>query len=209
MVDLRQFQPANDKERRDLERIQAFVKSHERPFDRGITEGHLTGSAIVVSHDGSRVMLIHHAKFGRWMQPGGHGEPGDSSGEAVALREAREETGVEEIALHPSAPRPFDVDIHAIPARGSEPAHDHLDIRYLLVAADEVALNRALDETNDARWFSWDEAEALDLDESLRRALRKARALAGEPEARISPRGFGPVLSSGLERSGIDPSRSS
>ena len=94
---------------------------HEHPFDRAIPEGHLTGSAITVSADGSRVLLLHHRKLDRWLQPGGHGDPGETTGEEVALREALEESGIRGLALHQAAPRPLDVDVHDIP-RASERA---------------------------------------------------------------------------------------
>jgi 8-oxo-dGTP pyrophosphatase MutT (NUDIX family) len=174
---LQRHLPADAEEARDLERIRAFVAAHPHPFDRGIVEGHLTGSALVVSSDGARVLLLRHRKLQRWLQPGGHGDPGESAGEAVALREAREETGLEGLALHPAAPRPLDVDVHDIPARPGEPAHEHLDLRYLVVApAGEAAPTLAADEASDLRWFTWAEAEALDLDPGLKRTLAKARA---------------------------------
>jgi 8-oxo-dGTP pyrophosphatase MutT (NUDIX family) len=95
----------------------------------------------------------------------------------VALREALEETGIEGLALHPEAPRPLDVDVHAIPARGSEPAHEHLDLRYLVVAPASATLTLKADESNDLRWFSWAELEGLGLDPGLLRAFAKALAL--------------------------------
>jgi 8-oxo-dGTP pyrophosphatase MutT (NUDIX family) len=168
---LRRHEPADDEEARDRDRILAFVLRHEHPFDRGILEGHLTGSAITVSADGSRVLLLHHRKLDRWLQPGGHGDPGETTGEEVALREAFEESGLRELQLHPTAPRPLDVDVHDIPARGSEPAHEHLDLRYLVVApgAEEVAPDFA--ELHEIRWVPWDEVDALGPDHGLRRAL--------------------------------------
>lgn len=165
-------------EARDIGRIRDFVRRHADPFDRRIAEGHLTGSALVVSARGDRVLLVHHRKLHRWLQPGGHADPGETSGEAVALREAREETGIEGLALHPEASRPLDVDVHAIPAHGGEPAHDHLDLRYLVVAPEGAPLVRSAEEASDLRWFAWGELEALDLDLGLRRALRKVRAIA-------------------------------
>src|SRR4029453_15241807 len=81
-------------------------------------EGHLTGSAITVSADGAHVLLLHHRKLDRWLQPGGHGDPGETTGEEGALREALEESGIEGLTLHPRAPRPLDGDVHDIPARG-------------------------------------------------------------------------------------------
>jgi 8-oxo-dGTP pyrophosphatase MutT (NUDIX family) len=176
--------PADDEEARDLAQIREFVAQHADPFDRRIVEGHLTGSALVVAADRQRILLLHHRKLDRWLQPGGHGDPQDASGEAVALREAFEETGILGLDLHPEAPRPLDVDVHDIPARPSEPAHQHLDLRYLVVAPANAALARSADETHDLRWFAWRELPGLDLDEGLRRALFKAQAVLGVPLAR-------------------------
>ena len=174
---LRRHAPADEEEARDRDRILEFVLRHERPFDRAILEGHLTGSAITVSADGESVLLLHHRKLDRWLQPGGHGDPGETTGEAVALREAFEESGIAGLALHPGAPRPLDVDVHDIPARGSEPAHEHLDLRYLLVAPAGAAVSPDLAELHEIRWVPWDDVDALGPDHGLRRALAKARAI--------------------------------
>jgi len=179
---LRRHEPRDPREAADLAVILAFVARHPDPFDRQIPEGHLTGSALVLSAAGDRVLLLFHRKLGRWLQPGGHAEPGETSGDVVALREAREETGIGALVLHPTASRPLDVDVHAIPAHGDEPAHQHLDLRYLVLALTEAPLRLAVAETRALRWFAWDELDGLDLDPGLRRALTTARALlAGEP----------------------------
>ncbi len=168
---------ADPEEAADRDRILDFVTRHADPFDRRIAEGHLTGSAFVVSGSGDRVLLLKHRKLERWLQPGGHAEPGESTGEAVALREAREETGIEGLALHPTAARPLDLDVHEIPARGAEPAHLHLDLRYLVLAPDAGIARRAPEESDDLRWFGWDELAPLGLDPGLQRALGKARRI--------------------------------
>ena len=172
---LRRHAPADEEEARDREQILAFVLRHERPFDRGILEGHLTGSAITVSADGQHVLLLHHRKLDRWLQPGGHGDPGEATGEEVALREALEESGIRGLALHGAAPRPLDVDVHDIPARANEPAHEHLDLRYLVVAPEGATVAPDLAELHEIRWVPWDEVDALSPDHGLRRALAKAR----------------------------------
>jgi 8-oxo-dGTP pyrophosphatase MutT (NUDIX family) len=183
--DLGRHSPADEPEARDLERICDFVRRHRNPFDRGIAEGHLTGSAIIVSATGEGTLLLHHRKLDRWLQPGGHADPGETTGEAVALREALEETGLEGLALHPGAPRPLDVDVHDIPARDPEPAHEHLDLRYLVVAPEGARPSPALAEMRDLRFFRWEETRGLGLDEGLQRALAKARAiLAATPAPR-------------------------
>jgi 8-oxo-dGTP pyrophosphatase MutT (NUDIX family) len=176
---LRHHEPGDEEEARDRDQILAFVLEHPDPFDRRIPEGHLTGSALVVSSDGTRVLLLHHRKLDRWLQPGGHANPGEVSGEEVALREALEETGIEGLELHGEAPRPLDVDVHDIPARTGEPAHEHLDLRYLVVAPSDAALSPQFEELHDLRWVPWDELEALGPDHGLRRALARARAFFG------------------------------
>ena len=169
--------PYDPEEAGDRDRILAFVRKHEKPFDRRIAEGHLTGSAITVSADGRRALLLHHRKLDRWLQPGGHGDPGESTGEEVALREAREETGLQGLALHPHAPRPLDVDVHEIPARPGEPAHEHLDLRYLVVAPADATLAPDMAELHALRWVEWVQVPSLSPDHGLRRALAKAEAL--------------------------------
>jgi 8-oxo-dGTP pyrophosphatase MutT (NUDIX family) len=172
---LRRLVPADEEEARDRDRIIEFVLHHPSPFDRNIREGHLTGSAIVVSADGSQVLLLHHRKLSRWLQPGGHADPGETTGEEVALREAREETGIEGLRLHPTAPRPLDVDIHDIPARGGEPPHQHLDLRYLVVAPAKGALRPRVEELRAIRWCDLLNVQGANPDPGLDRAFAKAQ----------------------------------
>ncbi len=174
---LRSHIPADARESRHLAQILAFVAAHPQPFDRRIRPGHLTGSALVVSAARDQVLLLHHRKLGLWLQPGGHGDPGETTGEAVALREAFEETGIAGIALHATAPRPLDVDVHAIPAHGDEPAHEHLDLRYLVIAPDTATARHNPDESHAIRWFTWAQLETMELDAGLRRAVGKVKGL--------------------------------
>ncbi|MGE0711814.1 MAG: NUDIX hydrolase [Planctomycetota bacterium] len=171
---LRAHAPASAHEERSQARILALLAaSGEGAFDRArFAPGHLTASAIVTDPERARAVLIFHTKLGRWLQPGGHFEASERDPWLAARREVREETGLE-----PCAPGALlDLDVHQIPARpGREPAHEHFDLRYhLLVEAS--AAPRAGDGTQAARWFTRAELAdaALDLDESLRRALAKA-----------------------------------
>jgi 8-oxo-dGTP pyrophosphatase MutT (NUDIX family) len=152
--------------REEADRCAMIRLAHELgdPLSRDEPSAHFTASAFVIDADARRACLVTHAKLGRLLQPGGHVEPGDISLEAAALREAREETALE-LDFHPSAPRPFDLDIHGIPARPDEPAHFHLDVRYLLVGHGEPC--------DGAAWYALGEAG----DESVSRLAEKARQI--------------------------------
>jgi 8-oxo-dGTP pyrophosphatase MutT (NUDIX family) len=126
---------------------------------------HVTASAIVV---GTRGTVLHlHKRLGRWMQPGGHIDPGESP-PVAAQREATEELGL--AVAHPEGgPRLIDLDVHEA-ALG----HTHLDLRYLLLGSDADPAPPP-GESPEARWYSWAEAEAV-ADAALVGALAVARA---------------------------------
>ncbi len=173
--------PQDDREAFDRDTMKRHAVALAAPFSRKEPTAHFTGSAVVVDRSGARVCMVHHAKLHKWLQPGGHAEPIDAGSMAsTALREAHEETGCH-VSLHPRAPRPIDLDVHAIPARKDEGAHEHLDVRYLVVAEDPEALAHRPDESHDARWLSWGEAlgRAPEGDVGLRRLLEKARRVCG------------------------------
>lgn len=150
----------------------AFLHTHADVFERSNPSGHFTGSSWLVSADGARVLLMHHRKLDRWLQPGGHAD-GDPELARVALREAQEETGVAGLRVEGDI---FDIDRHRIPARGNEPEHWHYDVRYVVRAgADECfTVNQ---ESRALAWRPVAEVAADDsLDDSLRRMARKWQA---------------------------------
>ena len=152
-----------------VDHVRQFVRLHEDCFLRSCREGHVTGSAWVVTPDRSRVLLVHHRRLDRWLQPGGHAD-GDPLVHRVALREAREETGIDELELVSEAP--IDVDVHRIPEFGGEPAHLHHDIRYLVVASGDAA-PQASRESHAVRWFTRPEVEREIREGSLLRMVRR------------------------------------
>jgi len=156
------------------ERVRGFVLTHADCFERSCLEGHITASAWILSPDHRSALLTHHRKLDRWLQLGGHCD-GERDPRHAALREAREESGLERFRFLPEAadPLPLDLDIHPIPAHGNEPAHLHLDVRFLLVAEPGQEL-RTSEESNALRWFERERlADWID-EESLLRLERRA-----------------------------------
>jgi len=161
--------PSCPDESEALGAITEFVAANRDCFERSLLVGHVTGSAWVVDHDRSSVVLLHHGKLGRWLQPGGHAD-GDPNLARVASREAREETSLRSLRLDGRGI--FDVDVHEIPAWGAEPAHLHYDVRFLF-RADRGEAPMPSDESHDARWLRLDDARRLAPEESIERMIRK------------------------------------
>lgn len=152
------------------EEITTFIQAHADCFERTQLKGHVTGSAWLLSADEKKALLTHHAKLQQWLQLGGHAD-GDSDIQNVALREAQEESGINNIiALSNTI---FDIDVHLIPERKNEPAHKHYDIRYLFKVARHDALARNNHESLELRWFLPGEITAELVDASVMRLKKK------------------------------------
>lgn len=177
---LGRHQPADAKEERDRVFITDFVGRHRDPWDRRVAEGHLTGSAFVLDPAG-RVLLTHHRRLDLWLQLGGHADD-EREAEEVALREAREESGLDDLEFHAALRLPdgrpalLDLDVHRIPARGDEPEHLHLDLRFALRTRSPESVVADPRETKALEWVSLDEAASRG-DESMARAIARLRAL--------------------------------
>ncbi len=158
-------QPASSREAAAKTRFLAELERLPDPTNEHADPTHATASAIVV---GTRGTVLHlHKRLGRWMQPGGHIDPGETP-PAAARREAEEELGL--TVAHPAGgPRLLNLDVHEA-ALG----HTHLDLRYLLIGSDKDPAPPP-GESPEARWYDWDEAEGM-ADEALAPALRVARA---------------------------------
>ncbi len=142
-----------------------FSRDHFAP-------GHVTGSAFVASPDGC-LLLIHHRRLGRWLQPGGH-DAGEHDPLATALREAREETALPD--LRPVSCAILDVDVHTIPPGRGEPSHLHLDVRYLLVTDRPGAIAADADEATGIGWFDLDAAVKMMAEAGANRVVARLRA---------------------------------
>lgn len=171
---LKAYHPEDVAEQAFRTQMIAFVNRYPDTFtSRANTQGHLTTSAWITSPDCTKVLLIYHRKLQKWLQPGGHIEPSDPSLQAAALREAREESGLQNFAY--ATEGVFDLDIHPIPALGTDPGHLHLDIRFHLTASDMAALTPQQREVSQVQWFTLSELKEMELPPSLWRMARKVR----------------------------------
>jgi 8-oxo-dGTP pyrophosphatase MutT (NUDIX family) len=162
-----------------LESFIRFIDENNQCFERSLTPGHLTSSAMVVDRSLTKIALTLHGKLNIWLQLGGHAD-GCGNLPEVALREVEEESGLKDVGFYPifrdagqdsNVVIPYDLDIHNIPARTSEPQHLHYDVRYLVIANDEqLAIS---DESIDLRWFTLAEAREITDEPSMHRQFNK------------------------------------
>jgi 8-oxo-dGTP pyrophosphatase MutT (NUDIX family) len=159
-----------------------FAGQEPNCFERSNLHGHMTGSALVMNHDLTKVLLTHHKKLGMWLQLGGHAD-GHPITHEVAMGEALEESGIKSLEFLPyersafgtratTVPLPFDLDRHLIPANSRDPEHYHYDVRYLLINySDETPV--VSEESHDVRWFTLDEARRVTKEVSMLRQFSK------------------------------------
>ncbi|MGC4932969.1 NUDIX hydrolase [Gordonia sp. DT30] len=133
----------------------AFLDAAPQACLRRNVPGHLTGSAIVFDATGDHVLLTLHPRVGKWIQLGGHCEPDDETLADAALREAREESGIEDLRLCGLA------QLHTHPITCSlGAATRHLDVRFAAVAPAQpdggLPPIQISPESDDLRWWPVD-----------------------------------------------------
>ncbi|WP_344648887.1 NUDIX hydrolase [Cryptosporangium japonicum] len=170
---LADYQPKDDVEKIDHERALTLATSAD-PWSRD-TPRHVTASALVVDPVTRRVLLRWHARQQAWLQIGGHADPGEARPLAIALREGLEETGLTDLVPWPDTGLRHVVVVPVAAGKG-EPAHEHVDVRFVLATAtpDDVR-----PEKPDAKleWLSVPEAIARTSEPNLREFITRVGAL--------------------------------
>ncbi len=164
---LARYQHTYPREGDTCRRFVNFVREDPYCFERDNWFGHITGSAWLLNPAGTHLLLTHHKKLDMWLQLGGHSD-GEVDTQRVAMREAAEESG---IGVELLSPEILDIDIHTIPARKSDPAHLHFDIRFALVAAgDDFVIS---DESHSLAWVEVSKLETHTRETSILRMREK------------------------------------
>lgn len=142
--------PLDEREAEVRERILTHLSTHPDAWWRQGPPAHLTASVLVTTPAHDRVLLTHHRRARTWFQLGGHAELADGSVHAAAAREAREESGLDDLLVLPHL---VDVDIHDLHGDFVH-CRQHLDLRF--VAITREARPRISDESLDVAWWRVD-----------------------------------------------------
>jgi 8-oxo-dGTP pyrophosphatase MutT (NUDIX family) len=148
---LENWKPATHPEQSVREAMLAFLGSAPRGCLREHAPGHITASAVVFSHDEREVLLTLHPRVGRWIQLGGHCEPGDETVVDAALREATEESGIAGLEVEPGL---YGAQAHPITCSLGVPTR-HLDLLFKIRAPRGAVPVRSAEST-DLRWWPVD-----------------------------------------------------
>ncbi|KYH45945.1 NUDIX domain-containing protein [Branchiibius sp. NY16-3462-2] len=175
---LSSYHPSGDEQQRLRAQFLAHLDQHDDAVWKSGPPAHLTTSTFVYSADLASVLLVLHGKAKLWLQPGGHLEPEDVDLPAAALREATEETGIEDLGLLPGIAH---LDRHAL-AGAFGRCREHLDVRYAAIAPP-VCAPVVSPESDAVAWWPLD-AFPEQTDPALPTAMREvARRLRDDPHA--------------------------
>ena len=159
--EIRRYEPFNEQEREDKKEILRQMEQADHILTRDNRNAHITVSAWIMDKDRKKVLMAYHNLYQSWAWLGGHAD-GDADLKAVALKEIREESGLESVRF--VTEDIFSLEILTVDGhekRGSYvPSHLHLNVSYLLETDEEEVLRIKPDENSGVRWFSLEEALA-------------------------------------------------
>ena len=172
------YRPWNEQERMDREELLRRLRSGEALYTRDNRAAHLTASAWVVSPDRRQVLMAYHNLYDSWAWLGGHAD-GERDLLAVALRETREESGLE--AVRPVSERVYSVEILTVDGHEKRgvyvPSHLHLNVTYLLEGDPASPVRCRPEENSRVGWFALADAPAVSSEPWMReRIYRKLNA---------------------------------
>ena len=157
--EIKKYRPCNEQEQRDKAVILAFLENNEDAFLRSNLLAHMTASSWIVNPERTKTLMVYHNIYDSWSWTGGHAD-GETDLLSVALREAREETGIAHV--RPVSPEIFSLEVLTVDGhekRGAYvPSHLHMNVTYLLEAEESDTLHICKEENSGVAWFTLEEA---------------------------------------------------
>ena len=157
--DIEKYVPSCEQEEADKKFILAFLKANENAFLRENTVAHMTASSWIVNPARDKVLMVYHNIYDSWSWTGGHAD-GERDMLSLALRECREETGIEHVRA--VSPEIYSLEVLTVDGhekRGSYvSSHLHLNVTYLLEADENDTLHICREENSGVAWFGLEEA---------------------------------------------------
>ena len=157
--EIKKYRPCNAQEQRDQALILDFLEKNGDAFLQSNLLAHMTASSWIVNPERTKTLMVYHNLYDSWSWTGGHAD-GETDLLSVALREAREETGIEHV--RPLSPEIFSLEVLTVDGhekRGEYvPSHLHMNVTYLLEAEESDTLHICREENSGVAWFTLEEA---------------------------------------------------
>lgn len=171
---LEQYKPYNAQEEKDQEIILRYMDTFDNLFTRENEFAHFTASAWLVNEEHTKVLMAYHNIYNSWSWVGGHAD-GEMDLLHVALKEAREETGLTNVK--PVSEEIYSIEILGVPAhvkKGKHVAtHVHLNVTYLLEASESELTRIKPDENSDIGWFELEKAVEVSTEPEMKVVYQK------------------------------------
>ena len=155
---IEKYIPYNEQEENDKKVMIKYISDFDNILTRQNEYGHFTSSAFIINKKRTKILMIYHKIYNSWAWTGGHSD-GDSNLLNVAIKEAKEETGIKNVV--PILPEIYSLEIITVDGhekRGKYiSSHVHLNITYLLEADENEEIHIKEDENSGVKWFSVDE----------------------------------------------------
>ena len=149
--------PYNEQEEVDKKIILSYINDFDNILTRNNEYAHFTSSAFILNKERTKILMIYHKIYNSWAWTGGHAD-GDSDLLHVAIKEAKEETGIKNVT--PISNNIYSLEIMTV--NGHEKrgkyvgSHTHLNVAYLLEADEHEIVHIKEDENSDVLWIPID-----------------------------------------------------
>lgn len=177
MDSIKKYIPCNEQEQKDKEIVLKCLDVYDDLLNRANELVHMTSSGFVVNQERSKVLMVYHTIYNSWSWTGGHAD-GNGDLLAIAIKEAREETGIK--TLRPVSAEIVSLDLlpvlgHHKKGRYVAP-HLHISAAFILEGDEGEALAVKPDENSGVRWIALEELDRYVQEEHMKPVYQKITA---------------------------------
>ncbi|MGL4797510.1 MAG: NUDIX hydrolase [Paraclostridium sp.] len=171
---IKMYKPYNEQEEKDKELILHCIETQSNILSRENKVAHITSSGFIVNKTRDKVLMIHHNIYNSWGWTGGHAD-GEEDLLKVALKEAKEETGVK--SIKPITNNICSIEVLTVNSHIKNnqyiSAHLHMSVAYILEAVESEQLYIKPDENSGVKWIDIDKVNNYVNEEHMKYVYKK------------------------------------